>query len=218
MAIVLGMWEVEDYPGVRREARAASLGAANGERFPGVGRAVGEGVSVSKKGSLFKRFSTSSSFSSITHSKSSPSIPSTSTPSQNTTPSQTNAPQPVRGIPAEWFREWITYERLPGGWRPMRTQGLLDTMKRSREVKQGMERFRAEFAARAGAGVNTSGGVSVSGVNGGVGVGAGVGGEVKEARSGMEAKREAATLSGTGVVGSAPVPVAEKEVKLREEF
>ncbi|KAF4600367.1 hypothetical protein EYR38_004992 [Pleurotus pulmonarius] len=41
MAIVLGMWEVEDYPGVR----AASLGAekrdgAEGEIFPGVGRAV----------------------------------------------------------------------------------------------------------------------------------------------------------------------------------
>ncbi|KAF9494461.1 Cloroperoxidase, partial [Pleurotus eryngii] len=51
-------------------------------------------------------------------------------------------PAPIKGVPAEWFREWITYERLPGGWRPMRTQGLLDTMKRSREVKKGMERFR----------------------------------------------------------------------------
>ncbi|KDQ28654.1 hypothetical protein PLEOSDRAFT_1029861, partial [Pleurotus ostreatus PC15] len=49
------------------------------------------------------------------------------------------------GVPAEWFREWIMYERLPGGWRPMRTQGLLDTMRRSREVKRGMERLRREF-------------------------------------------------------------------------
>ncbi|KAG9219649.1 hypothetical protein CCMSSC00406_0006029 [Pleurotus cornucopiae] len=195
MAIVLGMWEVEDYPAVRQRAMTLASGGEDGEggeeKFPGEGRAVGEDKKENKRNSLFKRFSTSSSFSSIPHSKSFPSSSHPSHPSSN--PSTHHSTDPIKGVPAEWFREWITYERLPGGWRPMRTQGLLDTMKRSREVKKGMERFRAEFSERS---ERERERVDASG-----------GGEEKEDVGGEE-KRVAANGDGA----------AEREERVREEF
>jgi len=43
------------------------------------------------------------------------------------------------GIPVEWMREWIGEEKLPTGWKPTRCQGLLNTVKRSKAIKQAME-------------------------------------------------------------------------------
>ncbi|KAF9567665.1 Cloroperoxidase [Agrocybe pediades] len=46
------------------------------------------------------------------------------------------------GIPMEYFQVWIEEERLPDGWRPDHTQGLLDVIKRSRGINKLMQKLR----------------------------------------------------------------------------
>jgi hypothetical protein len=43
------------------------------------------------------------------------------------------------GVPTEWMRRWIGHERLPDGWRPTHTQGLWNTIQRSKAIRTAME-------------------------------------------------------------------------------
>lgn len=53
------------------------------------------------------------------------------------------------GVPAEWMRRWIGHEKLPEGWKPTHTQGLLDTVKRAKAIRAAMDEMRdAEANAR----------------------------------------------------------------------
>ena len=47
-----------------------------------------------------------------------------------------------QGIPVDVLRTWFTEERLPDGWKPTHTQGLIDTMRTSREITQEMKRLK----------------------------------------------------------------------------
>ncbi|KAG6826183.1 hypothetical protein H0H92_000808 [Tricholoma furcatifolium] len=55
----------------------------------------------------------------------------------------------IAGIPVEWLREWIGHERLPEGWKPTHTQSLLNTMKRSTEIRKAMEAARGKNSEKA---------------------------------------------------------------------
>jgi hypothetical protein len=55
------------------------------------------------------------------------------------------------GIPMEYFRQWISEERLPDGWKPDHSQGLLNTVKRSKIIRAATDKFRKEEAAAAAA-------------------------------------------------------------------
>jgi len=46
------------------------------------------------------------------------------------------------GVPVEWMRQLFGQERMPIGWQPTHTQGLLDTIKRSRALRAAMEELR----------------------------------------------------------------------------
>ncbi|KAG6869685.1 hypothetical protein C0995_001230, partial [Termitomyces sp. Mi166 len=46
------------------------------------------------------------------------------------------------GIPVEWIREWIVYERLPEEWKPTHVQGFLDVVFRAKAIRTAMERFK----------------------------------------------------------------------------
>lgn len=46
------------------------------------------------------------------------------------------------GVPTEWMRRWIGHEQLPDGWKPTHKQGLLDTVKRAKEIRTAMEEMR----------------------------------------------------------------------------
>ncbi|KAG6896954.1 hypothetical protein C0992_005109 [Termitomyces sp. T32_za158] len=46
------------------------------------------------------------------------------------------------GVPVEWLREWIGYERLPTGWKPSHVQGLFDVGSRSKAIRNAMEDFQ----------------------------------------------------------------------------
>lgn len=50
------------------------------------------------------------------------------------------------GVPTDWMRLWIGQERLPDGWKPDHTQGLLDVVKRSKEMRNAMQKMREEEA------------------------------------------------------------------------
>jgi hypothetical protein len=41
------------------------------------------------------------------------------------------------GIPMDYFKRWIGEERLPDGWKPDHTQGLLDVKRRSSQKRHG---------------------------------------------------------------------------------
>lgn len=43
------------------------------------------------------------------------------------------------GIPLEWLKEWIRDERMPQGWKPTHSQGLLQTVKTSSVIRKAME-------------------------------------------------------------------------------
>lgn len=47
-----------------------------------------------------------------------------------------------QGIPLDMLRVWLTEERLPDGWRPTHTQGLLETFRTSREMQSDMNRIK----------------------------------------------------------------------------
>jgi hypothetical protein len=46
------------------------------------------------------------------------------------------------GVPIEWMREWIGEERIPAEWKPKHAQGLFDTVKRSKAIRQAMDEIR----------------------------------------------------------------------------
>jgi Peroxidase, family 2 len=46
-----------------------------------------------------------------------------------------------QGIPVDMLRTWFTEERLPDGWKPSHTQGLLETMRTSQMIKEAMEKI-----------------------------------------------------------------------------
>ncbi|KAG6877716.1 hypothetical protein C0993_004653 [Termitomyces sp. T159_Od127] len=43
------------------------------------------------------------------------------------------------GVPVEWLREWIGYERLPTGWKPTHVQGFFDVVSRSKAIRTSMQ-------------------------------------------------------------------------------
>ncbi|KAF9461448.1 hypothetical protein BDZ94DRAFT_1167625, partial [Collybia nuda] len=46
------------------------------------------------------------------------------------------------GVPVEWIREWIGYERFPKAWKATHTQGLLDVVKRAKAIRKAMDEQR----------------------------------------------------------------------------
>ena len=49
-----------------------------------------------------------------------------------------------RGVPLDFLREWLTEERLPEGWKPTHTQGLLQTIRSAWELRSLMATFKEE--------------------------------------------------------------------------
>lgn len=49
-----------------------------------------------------------------------------------------------QGIPVDMLRNWFSQERLPDGWKPTHTQGLLETMRTSRQILNEMKRIEEE--------------------------------------------------------------------------
>ena len=48
------------------------------------------------------------------------------------------------GISVDYLKQWIGEERLPDGWKPNHTQGLLDVISRISQIKKAMDRMRKE--------------------------------------------------------------------------
>ena len=46
------------------------------------------------------------------------------------------------GIPVDYLKRWIGEERLPDGWKPDHTQGLLDVIKRSSMIRDAMNKMK----------------------------------------------------------------------------
>ena len=46
------------------------------------------------------------------------------------------------GVSREWLRDWFENDRLPRDWKPTHTQGLFNTVKRSKCIRQTMEDIR----------------------------------------------------------------------------
>ena len=46
------------------------------------------------------------------------------------------------GIPVDYLQRWIGEERLPDGWKPDHTQGLLDVVNRSSQIRNAMDQMR----------------------------------------------------------------------------
>ena len=51
------------------------------------------------------------------------------------------------GVPLDMLREWLAEERLPEGWRPTHTQGLLQTIRTAREIRNLMAALKYEEVA-----------------------------------------------------------------------
>ena len=49
------------------------------------------------------------------------------------------------GVPIEWLKEWIQYERLPRGWKYTHTQGFLESAKAATDIRNAMKRLRLEM-------------------------------------------------------------------------
>lgn len=45
------------------------------------------------------------------------------------------------GIPVDILRVWLGEERLPDGWKPSHTQGLLETIRTSRQIYSEMKKI-----------------------------------------------------------------------------
>ncbi|KAI9465870.1 Cloroperoxidase [Lactarius psammicola] len=50
------------------------------------------------------------------------------------------------GVPLDMLREWLVDERLPEGWKPTHTQGLLQTIRTAREIRNLMATLKDEDA------------------------------------------------------------------------
>jgi hypothetical protein len=51
------------------------------------------------------------------------------------------------GIPVDYFKRWIEEEKLPDGWKPDHSQGLLNVVMRSSQIRSAMAQMRKEQAA-----------------------------------------------------------------------
>lgn len=60
--------------------------------------------------------------------------------------SQENADH-QEGMPLDMLREWLAEERLPEGWKPTHTQGLLQTIRTAREIRSLMVTLKGEEVA-----------------------------------------------------------------------
>jgi hypothetical protein len=47
----------------------------------------------------------------------------------------------AQGIPVDLLRVWLSEERLPDGWKPTHTQGLLETIRTSALIRQEMHKI-----------------------------------------------------------------------------
>ena len=47
-------------------------------------------------------------------------------------------------IPVDMLRVWLSEERLPDGWKPTHTQGLLETIRTSRQIYNEMKKIEDE--------------------------------------------------------------------------
>jgi len=47
-------------------------------------------------------------------------------------------------IPVDMLRVWLSQERLPDGWKPTHTQGLLETMRTTRQINDAMNKFESD--------------------------------------------------------------------------
>ena len=47
------------------------------------------------------------------------------------------------GIPVDMLHRWFSEERLPDGWKPNHTQGLLETMETSTELRNEMKKIES---------------------------------------------------------------------------
>lgn len=47
-----------------------------------------------------------------------------------------------QGIPVDMLRTWFLEERLPDGWKPNHTQGLLETMETSTQLRNEMQKIK----------------------------------------------------------------------------
>lgn len=62
----------------------------------------------------------------------------------------TKLPNGREGVPVEWLREWIQYERMPKTWKHDHIQSLPDTVHRSSLIRKAMKDIRqTEFSSRA---------------------------------------------------------------------
>lgn len=52
-----------------------------------------------------------------------------------------------QGVPLDTLREWLAEERLPEGWKPTHTQGLLQTLRTAREIRSLMTTLKDEEVA-----------------------------------------------------------------------
>ncbi|KAF9023579.1 hypothetical protein BDZ89DRAFT_1065959 [Hymenopellis radicata] len=50
----------------------------------------------------------------------------------------------AKGIPLPWLLDWLQQEKLPENWAPDHKQGLLDTVRRSKAIREAMERMQPE--------------------------------------------------------------------------
>jgi hypothetical protein len=55
-----------------------------------------------------------------------------------------------QSAPLDLLREWLVEERLPDGWKPTHTQGLLQTIRTARELRNQMATLRKEEVAGGG--------------------------------------------------------------------
>jgi len=62
---------------------------------------------------------------------------------QRQTPSKT-------GAPVDYVRRWLTEERLPDGWRPDHTEGMLSVVKRAKSIKLTADAIRTAEAEASG--------------------------------------------------------------------
>jgi hypothetical protein len=46
-----------------------------------------------------------------------------------------------QGIPVDMLRAWFSEERLPDGWKPSHTQGLLETIEASTQLRNEMKKI-----------------------------------------------------------------------------
>lgn len=47
-------------------------------------------------------------------------------------------------IPVDVLRVWLGEERLPSGWKPTHIQGLLETIRTSRQINEAMKKFASD--------------------------------------------------------------------------